>query len=434
VIKASNHSGQKREGITMFRTNGVGWLGLFIALGTGSVALAVAGEGPFRDLSLNRARQAAADGGKRFVLVDFYTVWCGPCKKLDETTWKDQEVRDWLSKEAVCLKLDAEKDVPLAEKYRINVYPTVLLLRPDGAEIDRLVGYRDAKTFLADAREALAGNDSLTRARKKLEGPNANDPSLRMSYGDALAQKGRAEDALSEYLWCFDHGLEHGPGFTGVRLSFLLSRIVQLGQTHPAAIDELRKRRDAAAKDIEARRADFNSAMGLAALNSNLDEAQQTLALFDRIKADKSQPAMVRQYLFDQAIDQLLAAKRYKDIAAESDGKSKVRQRIARHEQEKGFYPNEPRLRYFMKAQVSGDGAKYYEALLGSGDRIGAAEVAAMLVAFDRSDAYPQLIAAAKRAGDVHAAEALAEEARKTANPESKPPAATANPDDRPES
>ncbi len=280
----------------MVRTNAVVWLGLFIAWGTAAMAMAGAGvdEGPFRDLSLDRARQVAADGGKRFVLVDFYTVWCVPCKKLDETTWKDQEVRDWLSTEAVCLKVDAEKDEPLADKYRINVYPTVLLLRPDGAEIDRLVGYRDAKTFLADARESLAGNNSLARARKKLEGANANDPSLRMSYGDALAQKGRADDALSEYLWCFDHGLEHGPGFTGVRLSFLLAKIVQLGRTQPAALDELRKRRDAAGKDIEAGKADFPTAMGFAALNSHLGEPQQTLALFDRIKADKSQPARIR--------------------------------------------------------------------------------------------------------------------------------------------
>ena len=174
----------------MVRTNRVGLLGLFIIYGVAAAAMAGPDEGPFRDLSLDRARQAATDGGKRLVLVDFYTVWCGPCKKLDETTWKDKQVRDWLSSEAVCLKVDAEKDVPLAEKYRINVYPTVLLLRPDGAEIDRLVGYRDAKTFLADARDALAGNDSLTRARKKLEGANANNPSLRMSYGDALAQEG----------------------------------------------------------------------------------------------------------------------------------------------------------------------------------------------------------------------------------------------------
>jgi thiol-disulfide isomerase/thioredoxin len=413
----------------MLRTNGVGLLGLFIGFGTAAAALAGADEGPFRDLSLDRARQAATDGGKRLVLVDFYTVWCGPCKKLDETTWKDQQVRDWLSNEAICLKVDAEKDVPLAEKYRINVYPTVLLLRPDGAEIDRLVGYRDAKAFLADARDALAGNDSLSRARKKLEGANANNPSLRMNYGNELAQKGRAEDALSEYLWCFDHGLEHGPGFTGVRLSFLLARIVQLGQSHPAALDELRKRRDAAGKDIEARRADFNAAMGFTALNSYLHEPQQTLALFDRIKADKSQPAMVRDYLLGQATDQLLEAKRYTEVIAGSDARAKVRERIARHERDKSFFPDDPSLRTFMKRQVSVEGAKYYEALLGSGDQAGAAEVATALVAFDPTDAYPPLIAAAKRAGDSHAAEALTEAASKSPKPEATPPAPTPKPD-----
>ena len=406
------------QGVTMIRTSAVGWICLFIAWQTAATVPAGADEGPFRELSLDRARQAATESAKRFVLVDFYTVWCGPCKRLDETTWKDQEVRDWLSKEAVCLKVDAEKDESLAEKYRINVYPTVLLIRPDGSEIDRLVGYRDAKTFLADAREALAGNDSLARARKKLEGAQATDPSARMSYGDALAQKGRAEDALSEYLWCFDHGLEHGPGFTGVRLSFLLGKIVHLGQTHPAALDELRKRRDAAGKKIEARSADFGTAMDFAGLSSQLGEPQQTLALFDRIKADKSQPAMVRQYLFEQALDQLLKAKRYKEIVADSDVSAKVRERIARHENQKAFYPNDSGLRTFMKRQVSGDGAKYYEALLGSGERTGAAEVAAMLIAFDPADAYPALIAAANRAGDARAAEALTVEARKATKTE----------------
>jgi len=49
-----------------------------------------------------------------------------------------------------------------------------------------------------------------------------NDPSARMQFGVALAQKGKDAEALTEFLWCFDHGLEAGPAFTGVRLSFLL--------------------------------------------------------------------------------------------------------------------------------------------------------------------------------------------------------------------
>ena len=221
-----------------------------------------------------------------------------------------------------------------------------------------------------------------------------------------------------------------------MRLSFLLSRIVQLGRTHStAAADEATKAAcDDESKEIEAEKADLNTAMGFAALNSNLGEPQQTLAVFDRIKADKLQPAVVRQYLFGTALDELLKAKRYKEIVAESGAKAKVHERISRHEREKGRYPNDPSLRTFMKRQVSVDGAKYYEALLGSGDRPGAAEVAAMLVGFDPTNAYPQLIAAANRAGDAHAADALAGEARKTAKPDASPDAPTAKPADRPRS
>ncbi len=45
---------------------------------------------------------------------------------------KDQEVRDWLSKEAVCRKVDAEKDEPLADKDpqtpRFRAWPLLALV------------------------------------------------------------------------------------------------------------------------------------------------------------------------------------------------------------------------------------------------------------------------------------------------------------------
>ena len=101
-----------------------------------------------------------------------------------------------------------------------------------------------------------------------------------------------------------------------------------------------------------------------------------------------------------------------------ADAKAKVRERIARHERTKRFFPNDDRLRTYMKRQVSVDGAKYYEALIGAGDRLGAAEVAALLTGFDPAGAYPELLAAARRAGDARAVEALiTEESRKTAKP-----------------
>ncbi|MGH7968198.1 MAG: thioredoxin family protein, partial [Limisphaerales bacterium] len=177
---------------------------------------------PFSNLSFDRACKAAAENGK-IVLVDFYTTWCGPCKMLDRNTWTDSGVIQLLQSKTVALRIDAEKETALAKRYNIAAYPSVLLLKPDGKEMDRLVGYRDPKTFIADFTASLNGKDSLQRAKDALTSTGTNDASARMQYGTALAQKGKNAEALAQFLWCFDHGLETSPAFMGVRLSFLLS-------------------------------------------------------------------------------------------------------------------------------------------------------------------------------------------------------------------
>ncbi len=40
---------------------------------------------------------ARADAEGKHVLIDFYTGWCGFCKKMDATTFRDRRVIDYIN-------------------------------------------------------------------------------------------------------------------------------------------------------------------------------------------------------------------------------------------------------------------------------------------------------------------------------------------------
>ena len=68
-----------------------------------------------------------ADAAGKPVLVDIWAVWCEPCKLMDVTTYRDEDVLRTIEG-FVPLKVDADLQEVFIEKYRINAYPTVLVL------------------------------------------------------------------------------------------------------------------------------------------------------------------------------------------------------------------------------------------------------------------------------------------------------------------
>ncbi len=65
------------------------------------------------------------DNQDQLMLVKFFTVWCGPCKNLQENIEKLLEEK----KDLVVLEIDAEMFPELAQRPDFNVYsvPTIFL-------------------------------------------------------------------------------------------------------------------------------------------------------------------------------------------------------------------------------------------------------------------------------------------------------------------
>lgn len=84
----------------------------------------------------------AAEKENKYVFVDVYTTWCGPCKFMSSTIFPDKAVGDLMNAKFVNLKIDAEQGdgVNVAKNYAVKAYPTMLILDSKGKELARIVG------------------------------------------------------------------------------------------------------------------------------------------------------------------------------------------------------------------------------------------------------------------------------------------------------
>jgi thioredoxin-related protein len=112
---------------------------------------------------------------QRYVLIDFYTDWCGWCKRMDATTFQDPELSKYINDNFHAVKFDAEQKeavvyngktyefqpggsrggtngfaIEIAAKNGRLGYPTLAILDKESNRIESIPGFQDAKKL--DAR------------------------------------------------------------------------------------------------------------------------------------------------------------------------------------------------------------------------------------------------------------------------------------------
>jgi thiol:disulfide interchange protein len=97
-------------------------------------------------------QQAQAEN--KYVVIDFWAVWCEECKKMDRVAFRDSEVCGLLDR-CILLKVDVDVAPGLKSQFLVVGMPTVVIVSPEGEEVMRAVGYQTTEQIKKLLEEVL---------------------------------------------------------------------------------------------------------------------------------------------------------------------------------------------------------------------------------------------------------------------------------------
>lgn len=146
---------------------------------------------------------AKAKKEKKYIFLDAYASWCGPCKWMSKEIFPQEKVGEFMNARFVHAKIDMEKGegIALAQQYQVGSYPTYLFFNPDGELVHRGLGSMPAEDFIALCSNALDSSKQYMTLRKQYLGGQRDSAFLRQfTYVASDAQDTLTQEILKAYL------------------------------------------------------------------------------------------------------------------------------------------------------------------------------------------------------------------------------------------
>lgn len=256
-------------------------------------------------------QQAAAS--QKLVALEFFSEMSAESQILRDRTLSQPKIAQLLAEKFVFVSLEQKENEALAQKYEINRFPTVVLIKTDGTEIDRMGRWGNATQFEAFLRNGLQGRSEISELTQRVKAAS-DSVSAHLALADAYMRRNQETEALQEYRWCMEHGQEINNWEYLQNSKKLIRGLVSLRVHTPAAkvaLHDFRKRVDAECQ-IKPGRERY---LVLFSCNEALREPNRNLDLYRALPATSP----LRGQLLASIFPELIRRRMYKDAVSALD-------------------------------------------------------------------------------------------------------------------
>lgn len=108
---------------------------------------------------------AKAKQENKKLMVDCYTLWCGPCRYMATNIFPNDTLGAYMNEHFVCMKLDMEHgEGPERNKtFNVKAYPTFIFFDADGKEMSRFEGMAMQDDFQKRCERILKGEAPISK-------------------------------------------------------------------------------------------------------------------------------------------------------------------------------------------------------------------------------------------------------------------------------
>lgn len=108
---------------------------------------------------------AKAKKENKKLMVDCYTLWCGPCRHMAKNVFPDENLGKYMNANFVCIQLDMEhgEGPELNKTFNIEAYPTFIFFDAEGKEMNRFEGMCMQDEFQKRCERILKGEAPIVK-------------------------------------------------------------------------------------------------------------------------------------------------------------------------------------------------------------------------------------------------------------------------------